>query len=167
MLPEPQEAQVPDKTKIYYKYLNPDYSVNAVLTLDRETKAFVKYETFTPENPYKGQYDDSDSQSPKLEKKHVQYKTEDEFVSKNTANKTKNMYRTLENRWLDDYEYKSFKIKRSKTQNITTSGKYIQKNKSLTNMLKSHIDDCLNMPVIKRIIDMFSSLSILNKFRRP
>ena len=49
--------KLPSRETLHYKYLNPDYSVQAVLTLDKKAKEFISYQKYTKENPYRGEYD--------------------------------------------------------------------------------------------------------------
>lgn len=98
-----------DKREVLrYKYLNPDKSVQAVLTLDKNTKEFISYDTFTPEKPYKNQSESDKATVLKLGKKRHQ--PGDEFTTRYLKPDLRTVEMEVRYRWLGDHKYEVIEV---------------------------------------------------------
>lgn len=102
--------KLPSRETLHYKYLNPDYSVQAVLTLDKKTKEFISYQKYTKENPYRGEYDTFNDKP--IKAKPIRHKPGDEFTTKYLNKDLKTVDIEVKYRWIDDNEYEVVEVKK-------------------------------------------------------
>lgn len=91
-----------------YKYLNHDKLVQAVLTLDKNTKEFISYDTFTPEKPYKDHFNQNNAVV--VKKNNKTHKPGDEFTTKYLKPDLHTVDMEVRYRWLDDNEYEVVEV---------------------------------------------------------
>lgn len=102
--------KLPSREMLHYKYLNPDYSVQAVLTLDKKTKEFISYQKYTKENPYRGEYDSFNDNPYKLKRKP--HKPGDEFTTKYLNKDLKTVDMEVKFRWINQREFEVVEVKK-------------------------------------------------------
>ncbi len=91
-----------------YKYLNPDKTVQAVLTVDKKTHEFISYDTFTKENPYIEPKTSLDPKIAKSQKKHHQ--PGDVFTTKYLKKDKKTVDMEVKYRWINDNDFEVVEV---------------------------------------------------------